>query len=201
MNFRFVFSFLQNRSIWSWLLGLGAATCLLPFLALAAYCHPYLDDYSVPIALREEGFLPYVINMHFRHSGRFSSSVISVLHPFVTAGGVSLFLYRLYVGGLILLLGVSIWGAAYAVLGGGSLPHRVRFASGSLPLLCFFLWLPSPTEAFYWFVSGLAYTAPCILGLCLLAVISALQRPLPSALRGTLWLAGCWLFSRRLFRK
>ncbi|WP_303309638.1 hypothetical protein [Hymenobacter sp. BT730] len=77
--------------------------------------------------------------------------------------------------------------SAYTVLSGGTISKRVRWAGGSILVLLYFLWLPSPTEAFYWFISGLAYTVPCILGLALLAVMGVLPLIRQHSLRGVFW--------------
>jgi MFS family permease len=66
-------------------------------------------------------------------------------------------------------------------------PARVRLAAGSLFLLPFLLLLPSPTEAFYWATSALAYTLATACCLVLLGAVARLATEEKPGLRAVWW--------------
>ncbi|MBC6608303.1 hypothetical protein H8B13_15850 [Hymenobacter sp. BT188] len=179
---------------WSFGLNIFALFCLLPFLLLAAYCHPYLDDYEYPQYVRKMGLINHTTSTHLSLSGRFSSSLATGLHPFVIHADESLINYQVYVAGIILLLACSIYGVVMATLAGGPILLRTKLAAGSVILSLFLLWLPNPTEAFYWFISTLSYILPCILEALLLISICLLFTIQQPVTRGIIW-SGAFLLA------
>jgi hypothetical protein len=149
----------------------AAGMCLLPFLWLAFYAHPYLDDFVFPAIVRRDGVWHHVAATYGHWSGRFSSSLITALHPLAWGG---LGAYQPFVFGFILFFAACAVFAGWALLSGGGVPARVRLAAGSLFLMAFLLLLPSPTEAFYWATSALAYTSATACCLVLLGIMAQL---------------------------
>lgn len=167
-----------------WALLALAGLCLLPFLRLAFFAHPYLDDFIFPRLIRQHGVWAHVSTTYLTHSGRFSSSLVTALHP-LTWGGLAV--VQPFVFGFILAFAGSVLLAGKALLGGPRVPLLVQLAGGSLVLALSLLLLPSPTEGFYWVVGALPYLGGVICGLLLLAIMAWLQVECRPAVRGTLW--------------
>ncbi|MFD2720696.1 DUF6056 family protein [Hymenobacter monticola] len=161
-----------------------AGACLLPFLCLAFYAHPYLDDFVFPATVRQHGVWQHVATTYGQWSGRFSSSLVTALHPLAWGG---LGAYQPFVFGLILFFAASVAFAGWNLLGGGGVPARVRLAAGSLFLVPFLLLLPSPTEAFYWATSALAYTLATACCLVLLGALARLASAERAGARAVWW--------------
>lgn len=175
-----------KRDLLTGALTLFAGFCLLPFIWLARYCHPYLDDFQIPQHIDKQGIYHHVVDTYLEHSGRFSSSLMTaLLHPF--RWGFDLNAYKWAVVVVVVSLGLSVYVAAHALLADRQLPARYRWAAGSVVLCLVLLWLPSPTEAFYWLVSAQDYIGACIMGFLLLALISRLPANPHPLRRRALW--------------
>ena len=167
-----------------------AGFCLLPFLRLASFAHPYLDDFIFPLLVRQHGVWAHTVNMYLTWQGRFSASFITALHPLAWGG---LDHVQPFVFGFIVAVAASVVFAGNALLQGHRLPWPTRFAAGSLVLIILLLMLPSPTEAFYWLLSGLFYMGGGTCCFILLGVVATLQADLQPIVRRGWWLLAAGL--------
>jgi hypothetical protein len=167
-----------------------AGLCLLPFVRLAWFAHPYLDDFLFPLIVRRHGIWSHVVTMYLTWQGRFSASLIIALHP-LAWGGLSD--VKPFTAVFILVVAASILFAGAALLRGERIRWLTRLAAGSIPLTLLLLMLPSPTEAFYWLQSGLSYMGGVICWCLLLGAIAHVHAD-PKPLARRLW----WLLAAGL---
>ena len=152
------------------LVGLSAL-CLLPFLRLAFFAHPYLDDFVFPVMVRQHGLGWYVSTMYFTYQGRYASLLLTAIHPLAWGGLAQV---PGFVFAFIVFFAGSLLFASQALLAGAEGPGVRRLAAGSLVLALFLLLLPSPTEALYWQQSALTYSSGSACGLLLLGLVAYL---------------------------
>lgn len=161
-----------------------ATFSLLPFLRLACFAHSYLDDFIFPIMLRQHGVWQHTVTMYLTYQGRFSASLITALHPLAWGGMQQV---QPFVFGFISLVAGSFLVAGNALLRGGQIRYPTRLAAGGLVLSLFLLMLPSPTEAFYWLLSGLTYMGGLAFCFALLATIAVLHSAPPARPQWAWW--------------
>jgi hypothetical protein len=138
-----------------------AALAVLPFVVLAAYCHPYYDDYGTAILLKQTGFWTYFVDTYQHWSGRYAFLLANVGHP-LRFGGLRA--YQWGAAGLVAGLGGSCYVLAWGLTAGSQLPRPARLAWGSGLTVAIFALLPSPAEGFYWVLGGYNYTLPILVG-------------------------------------
>jgi len=154
------FVFLGVRKLYPIGLHVLAALTLLPFLALAAYCHPYFDDYSTALEVKRTGFATYFGQFYLHWTGRYAFLLANALHP-LHFGGIPA--YKAGAAGLI----VGLVGGCYFMTSvlGRHLAGGNRLVLGSSFLLAVLMLFPSPAEGFYWVIGGYNYLLPISLGL------------------------------------
>lgn len=140
---------------------LCAVATILPFLVLAAYCHPYFDDYSTAIALKSMGFWSYFINTYLHWSGRYAFLLANVVHP-LRFGGMAA--YQWSAGCLVVGLASSCYALAIGLTDGSRMSRSSRLAMGSGLVVAVFVLLPSSAEGFYWVLGGYNYLLAILIG-------------------------------------
>ncbi|MET4074108.1 DUF6056 family protein [Hymenobacter sp. UYCo722] len=138
-----------------------AALVLLPFLALAAYSHPYYDDYAAVLELRHSSFASYFIYNYQNWSGRYAFLFANGAYP-LRFGGMQLYHYT--VAGLILSLVGSCYALAWGLTVGSRLRLAAKGAMGSGLVIALLILFPSPAEGFYWALSSYTYLLPIVVG-------------------------------------
>jgi len=138
-----------------------AALVVLPFVVLAAYCHPYYDDYSTAIMLKQTGFWTYFVDTYQHWSGRYAFLLANIGHP-LRFGGLRA--YQWGAAGLVAGLVGSCYVLAWGLTAGSQLPKAPRLALGSGLTVTVLALLPSPAEGFYWVLGGYNYTLPILVG-------------------------------------
>ena len=166
----------------SFAFSLLAALCVLPFLVLAYYSHPALDDLSISCFLRTVSLPSYVWNIYFTYSGRFSSSLFSGIHLLFNAQP-SWYPYLIFF--LVSTFALSLLAAATALV---PVLVRGRGLVGSLVLVLGFSGFPWPAEGLFWLTGAVAYLLPLSLGCCLLALLARGYTGLTTRPMHVLWL-------------
>ena len=161
-----------------------AGFCLLPFLRLAWFAHPYLDDFIFPLLVRQHGVWAHTVTLYLTWQGRFSDSFITALHPLAWGGLAQV---QPFGFGFIIAIAGSFLLAGSALLAGQRVPWPTRLAAGSLVLALFLLLLPSPAEAFYWLLSGLFYLGGAGCCLLLLGTVAYLHTSMSVFARRLCW--------------
>lgn len=162
--------------------------CLLPFVALAFYSHPALDDFSIGEELRTKSAWAYAADVYVHSSGRYASSLSSAAiqyfgwHPaayqwLVLAGLLGL------VGGLYLVAAAAV-PAGHARLAGGI---------GSVLVGAALLHFPKPADSIYWLTGEVAYLYPVVLLALLVALLAWLAAHPHAKGRVVAWVAAAGL--------
>ena len=141
---------------------LCAIAATVPFLVLAAYCHPYFDDYSTAIALRSSGFWLYFVDTYLNWTGRYAFLLANAGHPLRFG---SLGTYQWAAAGLVVGLVGSCYGLALGLTTGNRLRRAPRLALGSGLVVAMLALFPSPAEGFYWILGGYNYVLAIPVGL------------------------------------
>lgn len=163
---------------------LAAGACLLPFVALAFYSHPALDDFSIGAQLRTESVVAYTASIYVRSSGRYASSLGSVTIQYFGQHPAS---YQwLVLAGLLGLVG-SLYLAAAAVVPAGY--ARLAGRIGSVLLVAALLNFPKPADTIYWLTGEVAYLYPVILLALLVALLAWLAARPGASGRWLAWVA------------
>ncbi len=147
---------------------------LLPFVLLALFVHPSLDDLSVPLMLRggQGTRLEIFGQLMQTWNGRYTSNILAVLSPFTWQ---SLAGHRL----LLLIQFPALYFALYYLLGRVLSPvlsialtrRRLHLLSATL-LLLYLHWLPDITESIYWLSGAKVYTWALIVQLMVLGLMA-----------------------------
>ena len=138
-----------------------AALVVLPFLALAAYSHPYYDDYAAVLELKHISFTAYFISNYQNWSGRYAFLIANSAYP-LRFGGMQLYHYA--VAGLIICLVGSCYVFAWGLAAGSRLRLATKAALGSGLVIALLILFPSPAEGFYWVLSSYTYLLPIVVG-------------------------------------
>ena len=157
-----LFFYMKHRRHGSHILIHGiAALVVLPFLILAAYSHPYYDDYAAVLELRHISFTSYFISNYQNWSGRYAFLFANSLYP-LRFGGMQF--YHCTVAALVLGLAGSCYGLAWGLTVGSRLRVATKAALGSGIATAVFVLFPSPAEGFYWVLSSYTYLLPILVG-------------------------------------
>lgn len=138
-----------------------AIVAILPFVVLAAYCHPYYDDYITAIELKRTGFAVYFVNMYLLWTGRYAFLLANIVHP-LRFGGLQA--YQWGTGFLVMGLAGSCYVLGLGLTVGQHLRRATRVALGSGLLIALLALFPSPAEGLYWVIGGYNYTLPILVG-------------------------------------
>ena len=131
-----------------------AAAVVLPFVVLAAYSHPYYDDYANVLELKHVGFTSYFTSLYQNWTGRYAFLLANSAYP-LRFGGMQL--YHWTVAGLILGLVSSCYGLAWGLTAGSQLRTTAKWTLGSGLVVAILILFPSPAEGFYWVLSSYVY--------------------------------------------
>ena len=143
-----------------------ALGCVLPFLVLAFYSHPALDDFTISTILRTHNVVTYTWDIYATHSGRFSSSLFSAIHLLFDA---HLTWYPYLIFGFISLFSASLWAAAAALVPGR---RAGKVLVGSLVVIVGVSAFPWPAEGLFWLTGAVAYLTPLIFTCWLLMLVA-----------------------------
>lgn len=146
------------------------ALCLVLglFCWLAAYIHPFADDWSYAVAGMRTELLPRLWDEYNLWNGRYFSNVLVLRGPLVLGLDRGLPLYRVVPLALILLS----WGGAYAFIRAvtaGSLDRFHALLGALLFVLLFVNIMPDLSEGIYWYTGAVTYQLANALFLFLLA--------------------------------
>ena len=165
-----------------------AGGCLLPFVVLAFYSHPALDDFSIGEQLRTRSVGAYAAEVYWHSSGRYASSLSSVAiqyfgrHP-------SAYQWLVLAGLLGLVAGLYLAAAAAVPAGGAHLASGI----GSVLVVATLLNFPKPADSIYWLTGEVAYLYPVALVAVLVAVLAWLAARPRGRGRWLAWVAAVGL--------
>ena len=138
-----------------------AAAVVLPFVVLAAYSHPYYDDYAIVLELKHVSFTSFFTSLYHNWTGRYAFLLANSAYP-LRFGGMQL--YHWTVAGLILGLVSSCYGLAWGLTAGSQLRTTAKWTLGSGLVVAILILFPSPAEGFYWVLSSYVYLLPIVVG-------------------------------------
>ena len=144
-----------------------AVVVVLPFVVLAAYSHPYYDDYATVLELKHLSFSSYFTNLYQNWTGRYAFLLANSVYP-LRFGGMQF--YRWTVAGLVLGLVSSCYYLAWGLTAGSHLRTAARGTLGSGLMVAMLILFPSPAEGFYWVLSSYNYLLPIMVGFSGLAM-------------------------------
>lgn len=148
------------------LLGILLAA-LARHLWLAAYVHPFGDDFSYAVAGMHTELLHRLAQEYDSWNGRYFSNVLLLRGPLVLGMQKGLMLYRFSAVFLILF---TLF-AAYRFLQqafGNAISMIARWVGALLFVLFFLHGMPDASEGFYWYTGAMTYQLPNALSLLLL---------------------------------
>ena len=183
---------MKNRLLREHLLLICAATFIAPFLALAFFCHPAVDDFCFVQTVHEHGFLGAHIFWFTQWSGRFISNGLLSIHPLLLN---SITAYKVTLCFIIIL---SI-GAAYRLVDAitGQAVLTIRKITVALFINAIYLYsMPSVVQAVYWLPGVISYQiSPLLLLLYLSQIIRHSNASIESPRRNIrLWVTTTTLF-------
>jgi hypothetical protein len=146
---------------------LAAGLCLLPFVALAFYSHPSLDDFSIGEELRTKSAWKYAADVYLQSSGRYASSLSSAAIQYF--GWHPAAYQWLVLAGLVGLVAGLYLAAAAAVPAGHA---RLAGSIGSVLVGAALLNFPKPADSIYWLTGEVAYLYPVMLLALLVALLA-----------------------------
>ena len=149
------------RKSYSRVIHVIAAAVVLPFLVLAAYSHPYYDDYAIVLELKHVSFTTFFTSLYHNWTGRYAFLLANSAYP-LRFGGMQL--YHWTVAGLILGLVSSCYGLAWGLTAGSQLRTTAKWTLGSGLVVAILILFPSPAEGFYWVLSSYVYLLPIVVG-------------------------------------
>ena len=140
-------------------------SCFIPFLILCFYCFPSVDDYSFANITESYGYIGGQIHWYTTWTGRYFSTAILSFAPALIYNFI---LYHLV--SLIILMGSlhSIYFLIRSLDSKLKKWHALIIALAAS--LCYLLFLPDVTEAFYWFPGSITYQLASILATYLFAI-------------------------------
>jgi Family of unknown function (DUF6056) len=155
------------------LLVLVLAGALLPFLLLAAFCHPSGDDFWLTNIVREKGIWQAQWEIRQTWSGRYTSMLLASINPLVFGSFAA---YKALAFSLLALLGLTMGYFVNAFLG-HTRPLR-QVALLSLAWLALYLgFMPVVSQVVYWMSGSLSYQVAHI---ALLWLFGRLLQPAPA---------------------
>ena len=144
---------------------------VLPFLILALFAHPQVDDRWFSNQIHELGFLKSMATWYLDWHGRYVLSVILSFNPmyfeFVEGYKINpVILLLSYIGSLFLLIR-TVFGEAVTVK---------EAAIGSLMvLLCFLVAMPGLADGIYWLAAAVCYQFTAVMILLLLSLLMRIE--------------------------
>lgn len=162
----------------------AASGCLLPFVVLAFYSYPSLDDFAIGDYLRTRSMVVYIAEEYTNSSGRYASTLSSVV---LKIFGLNPAAYQwLVVGGLLaLVIGLYVAAAAAVPAGAGRLVAPI----GSVLMGAMLLSFPKPAASIYWLTGEVAYFYPVVLMAWLVALLAWLAAHPGARGRWLAWVA------------
>jgi len=137
-------------------------------LWLAAYVHPFGDDFSYAVAGMHTELLPRLAVEYDSWNGRYFSNILLLRGPLVLGLQKGLVLYRC---AAVLLIFFTLF-AAYRFLQqafGNAISTIARWSIALVFLLFYLHRMPDASEGFYWYTGAMTYQLPNALSLLLLA--------------------------------
>lgn len=137
---------------------------------LAAYAHPYLDDFGYAVATRDTTLLDRLWREYQHWNGRWFSNVLVLRGPLLLGVDRGLVAYRI----MPLVLMALTLGALYLLIRKAASGHLDRLRSWSVALLGLLLFMhtmPDTWEGFYWYTGAISYQLPNALALLMLALL------------------------------
>ena len=107
-----------------------AAAVVLPFVMLAAYAHPFFDDYGTALEIKRTGFTYYFTSLYQNWTGRYAFLLANMVHP-LRFGGLRA--YQCTAGGLVVGLVGSCCGLGWSLTTGTLAGHYRRFGGRASP--------------------------------------------------------------------
>lgn len=161
-----------------------ASGCLLPFVVLAFYSYPALDDFAIGSYLRTRSMTAYIAEDYVTSSGRYASTLSSVvlkifgLHP-------AAYQWLVLAGLLALVVGLFVAAAAVVPTGAGRLVAPI----GSVLIGAILLNFPKPAASIYYLTCEVAYFYPIVLMSWLVALLAWLVARPKAKGRWLAWVA------------
>jgi hypothetical protein len=138
------------------------AVVLAQYATVAAYFHPYADDFSYAVAGMRTDLLPRLLDEYRLWNGRWASNALVLRGPLVLGMEWGLRVYRLVP---IALLVLSLAGAFSLFRASIEHPLRNRMAAfgACLFVLCYLQLMPDLGEGIYWYTGAISYQLPSAL--------------------------------------
>ena len=134
------------------LITLGLLVVVLPFVGLAFYNHPSLDDYLDAVTVKELGFWQAQKHFYFTQTGRYTTTVLlALVNPLLYARVESHWWAALiFIFGTLLVLRFSL----SEVLG---LSSKASWIIAGMLLGLWLAYAPGQAEGLYWFTGAYTY--------------------------------------------
>lgn len=162
----------------------AASGFLLPFIILAFYSYPSLDDFAIGGYLRTRSITSYIAEDYLTSSGRYASTISSVV---IKVFGLHPAAYHwLVVAGLLALV-IGLFVAAAAVVPAEA--NRLVAPIGSVLVGAILLNFPAPAAGFYYLTGEVAYFYPVVLMAWLVALLAWLVAHPGAKGRWVAWVA------------
>lgn len=146
----------------------GILLTLLPFVALACYNHPMLDDILDAETVRNLGFWQSQKFFYFSHTGRYTTTVLLALTNPLCYGhwaGSWWWVVLVFIIGTLLVLAKAIGAVLH-------LPTKAAWLMASIMLSLWLAYAPGQAEGLYWFTGAYTYiTAAWLLVAWLVAFV------------------------------
>ncbi|WP_182412563.1 DUF6056 family protein [Adhaeribacter radiodurans] len=155
------------------LLVLGLA--LLPFLLLAAFCHPSADDFWLTNLVIAKG--PWQAQLAIRQnwSGRYTAMFLGSFNPLVYR---SIALYKVLPVIFLILLTAGLYNFV-KVLSHSGFSRKITLAFALLILIMYLHQMPTVAQTIYWMSGAITYQSANILLLYLLILLIRYYQPFP----------------------
>jgi hypothetical protein len=150
---------------------LTAMMCLLPFGVLSWYSHPALDDFAIGHHLQSRSMVHYVADVYCHSSGRYASSLCSVVLKFF---GAHPFSYKYLILVNLVSFVLSLYIVAASLVRGMASANSLTWALGSLLTVAALVNYPWPAEGIFWLTGSIAYLYPVALTGLLTALLGYL---------------------------
>ncbi len=144
------------------------AFALARHLWLAAYVHPFADDFSYAMAGMQTSLVDRLAQEYSSWNGRYFSNILLLRGPLLAGLPEGLLLYRLSAVGLIVLTVLACIRFVKALFV-EPIGWRSSVAIALLFLLIYLQAMPNASEGIYWYTGAMTYQLPSALSLFLLA--------------------------------
>ncbi|MCC3153374.1 DUF6056 family protein [Hymenobacter sp. BT770] len=149
------------------LITLGLVLVVLPFVGLALYNHPSLDDYLDAVTVKELGFWQAQKHFYLTHTGRYTTTVLlALVNPLLYIRLESHWWVALiFIFGTLLVLRFSL--SELLVL-----PGKAGWIAAASFLSLWLAYAPGQAEGLYWFTGAYTYIMAVWLLLLWLVVLN-----------------------------